>query len=111
MNKFYNAELAAGLEEVAELDRIAELAAKALDNPDILDELELEDLVMLNKYYVELICGIGKLSECAVPVREMAERHWKLACPKWQQLDDYKGKDSYMYHIVWQIDKRRAESE
>lgn len=24
---------------------------------------------------VELICGIGKLSECAVPVREMAERH------------------------------------
>lgn len=60
---------------------------------------------------VELICGIGKLLECAVPVREMAERHWKLACPKWQQLDDYKGKDSYMYHIVWQIDKRRSESE
>lgn len=55
MNKFYNAELAAGLEEVAELDRIAELAAKALDNPDILDELELEDLVMLNKYYDEKI--------------------------------------------------------
>lgn len=55
MNKFYNAELASGLEEVAKLDRIAELAVKTLDNPDILDELELEDLVMLNKYYDEMI--------------------------------------------------------
>ena len=55
MNKFYNAELVAELEEVAKLDRIAELAAKTLDNPDILDELELVDLVMLNKYYDEII--------------------------------------------------------
>ena len=55
MNKFYNAELVAELEEVAKLDRIAELAAKTLDHPDILDELELVDLVMLNKYYDEII--------------------------------------------------------
>ena len=55
MNKFYKAELVAELEEVAKLDRIAELAAKTLDNPDILDELELVDLVMLNKYYDEII--------------------------------------------------------
>lgn len=55
MNKFYNAELVAGLEEVVKMDRIAELAAKSLDNPNILDELGLEDLVMIHKYYKEKI--------------------------------------------------------
>ena len=53
MNKYYNAELVAGLEEVDKMDRIAELAAKSLDNPNILDDLELEDLVMILKYYKE----------------------------------------------------------
>ena len=55
MNKYYNAELVAGLEEVDKIDRIAELAAKSLDNPNILDDLELEDLVMILKYYKEKI--------------------------------------------------------
>lgn len=55
MNKFYNAELVAGLEEVDKMDRIAELAAKSLDNPNILYELGLEDLVMIGKYYTEKI--------------------------------------------------------
>jgi len=55
MNKFYNAELVAGLEEVDKMDRIAELAAKSLDNPNILYELGLEDLVMIHKYYKEKI--------------------------------------------------------
>lgn len=55
MNKFYNAELVAGLEEVVKMDRIAELAAKSLDNPNILYELGLEDLVMIHKYYKEKI--------------------------------------------------------
>ena len=55
MNIFYNAELVAGLEEVVKMDRIAELAAKSLDNPNILDELGLEDLVMILKYYKEKI--------------------------------------------------------
>ena len=55
MNKFYNAELVAGLEEVDKMDRIAELAAKSLDNPNILYELGLEDLVMIDKYYKEKI--------------------------------------------------------
>lgn len=55
MNKFYNAELVAGLEEVVKMDRIAELAAESLDNPNILYELGLEDLVMIHKYYKEKI--------------------------------------------------------
>ena len=55
MNKFYNAELVVGLEEVDKMDRIAELAAKSLDNPNILYELGLEDLVMIDKYYTEKI--------------------------------------------------------
>lgn len=55
MNKFYNAELVAGLEEVDKMDRIAELAAKSMDNPNILYELGLEDLVMIHKYYKEKI--------------------------------------------------------
>ena len=55
MNKFYNAELVAGLEEVDKMDRIAELAAKSMDNPNILYELGLEDLVMIHKYYTEKI--------------------------------------------------------
>lgn len=50
---------------------------------------------------VVLVCGIGKLSECAVPVRKIAEKHWKMDCPSWQQIEDYYGKDSYMNHIVW----------
>lgn len=55
MNTFYNAELVAGLEEVDKMDGIAELAAKSLDNPNILYELGLEDLVMIHKYYKEKI--------------------------------------------------------
>ena len=55
MNKFCNAELVAGLEEVDKMDRIAELSAKSLDNPNILYELGLEDLVMIDKYYTEKI--------------------------------------------------------
>lgn len=55
MNKIYNAELVAGLEKVDKMDRIAELPAKSLYNPNILDELGLEDLVMILKYYKEKI--------------------------------------------------------
>lgn len=58
---------------------------------------------------VVLICGIAKLLKCANPVREMAEKHWKMDCPKWQQLEDYQGKDSYMHRIVWKMDQRKAE--
>ena len=52
---------------------------------------------------VILICGIRKLSECAVPVRKIAEKHWKMGCPSWQQMNDYQGKDSYMNHTVRHI--------
>lgn len=53
MNKIYNAELVAGREEVDKMDRIAESAEKSLDNPNILDELGLEDLEMILKYHKE----------------------------------------------------------
>lgn len=55
MNKIYNAELVAGLGKVDKMDRIAEVPAKSLYNPNILDELGLEDLVMILKYYKEKI--------------------------------------------------------
>lgn len=58
---------------------------------------------------VVLICGIAKLSKCATPVREMAEKHWKMDCPGWQSMENYQGKDSYMRHTVWKIDQRKAE--
>ena len=58
---------------------------------------------------VVLICGSAKVSKCENPVREMAEKHWKMDCPGWKQLQDYRGKDSYMHNIVWKIDQRNTE--
>ena len=53
---------------------------------------------------VVLVCGKEGTSKNKVPVREIAEKHWKLNCANWQQIKDYAGKDSYMFHTVRKIE-------